>query len=85
MFNPCISLERSVTPIFLYYIFVLLYVLHVILENNKKLFLEFQLFYYFRRMIPKKPDVWEDVKEMFSPKNARQWFLIHYNAMFSHT
>ncbi len=21
---------------------------------------------------------------MFSPKNARQWFLIHYNAMFSH-
>ena len=37
MFNPCISLKRSVTPNFLYYIFVVLYVLHVILENNKNI------------------------------------------------
>ena len=59
MFNVPLYLFKKVGyPNVLYYIFVLLYVLHVILENNKKVFLEPQLFfYYFLRMLPKKKDV----------------------------
>ena len=71
-------------PNFLYYIFALLYV-YMSLEKNKKTSIRTSIILLFSAHTSQKTDVSEDGKEMFSPKNARQWFLIHYNAMFSHT
>ena len=57
MFNPCISLNRSVTPIF-YIIFLFFYMFYMSYQKiTKKLFLELQLCYYFLRILPKKTDV----------------------------
>ena len=57
MFNPCISLKSRGYPNFIYYIFVLLYVLHVILENDKKIISRTSIILLFSAHAFQKTDV----------------------------
>ena len=58
LFSPCISLRMPVTPIFyVIFLYFLLYVLHVILESNKKIISRTYIFLYFLCRRPKNTKV----------------------------
>ena len=77
LFSPCISLrsKKAGDPNFVYYIFVLLCVLHIVLENQKKIISTTYISFLFSAHTSEKYMFEKMEKTRLSQGNEHQWFL----------